>query len=329
MMEILSTGGLTTVQDAGRRGFRRYGVGVSGPLDALAAQVGNLMVGNAADAAFLEVVIFPLRMQFKQATRIAVTGSDAQMEVDGQRCPPWWSVAVQPGQIVTLPAPESGGVAYVCVAGGIDVPVVLGSRCTDLKAGFGGMDGRALRKGDSLALLPSRALNSNRRFGVLPPCAGIPLPEVEASFSDKTTLVRVVPAAQWDSFSAVTRERFQTCEWQITPDSNRIGMRLSGDTLLKPEKALELLSHGIVPGVVQIPPQGQPIVMQCDAQTAGGYPKMATVVAADMWRLAQAPIGSRLRFQCVSMQQALDANDEVQAYHARVKHAVEFLFQDV
>lgn len=328
-MEILSTGGLTTVQDSGRRGFRRYGVGISGPLDGLAAQVGNLMVGNAPDAAFLEVVIFPLRLQFKQATRIAVTGSDAQMELDGQRCPPWWSVAVQPGQIVTLRAPERGGVAYVCVAGGIDVPVVLGSRSTDLKAGFGGHEGRTLRKGDSLSLLPGRATQSTRRFGVMPPCAGIAAPDAALTESDKTSVVRVVPAAQWDCFDPDTHEKFLASDWRITPDSNRIGMRLSGDAEIKPEKAVELLSHGIVPGVVQIPPQGQPIVMQCDAQTAGGYPKIATVIAADMWRLAQAPIGGRLKFQCVSMEQALNANREMQSYLAQIKRAVEFLFQDV
>lgn len=328
MIEILSTGGLTTVQDSGRRGFRRYGVGISGPLDGLAALVGNLMVENAANAAFLEVVIFPLRMQFKQTARIAVTGSDVQMDVDGRRFPPWWSVVVEAGQTVTLRASDGGGVGYVCVAGGIDVPEVLGSRCTDLKAHFGGLDGRTLRKGDSLPFFAARAPSSARAYGVLPPCAGVPAPSTKQELQNMTTVVRVVPAAQWESFSASTREQFLACEWLITPDSNRIGMRLSGAPDIKPEERVELLSHGIVPGVVQIPPHGQPIVMQCDAQTAGGYPKMATVIAADMWRLAQTPIGSRLRFQCTSMQDALVANGEVQAYLARVTRAVELLFQE-
>ncbi|MEG2631289.1 MAG: hypothetical protein RSB42_10490 [Comamonas sp.] len=135
-MEVLSSGCLTTVQDSGRLGLRRFGEGVGGPLDALAAQVGNLMLCNPADAAFIEVVVFPLRLRFDHALRIAVTGSDVQMEVDGQRFPPWWSVVVQPGQVLTLRAPQAGGVAYLCVSGGIDVPLVLGSRSTDLKAGF-------------------------------------------------------------------------------------------------------------------------------------------------------------------------------------------------
>ncbi|MBF5007208.1 5-oxoprolinase subunit C family protein [Diaphorobacter caeni] len=333
MIEILATGGLTTVQDAGRRGYRRYGVGVGGPLDALAAQVGNLMVGNAVDAAFLEVVIFPLRLRFQQATRIAVTGSDAQMEVDGQRCPPWWSVVVQPGQSVTLRAPERGGVAYVCVAGGIDVPLVLGSRSTDLKAGFGGLDGRTLRKGDVLQVATGRPSGSKRRYGVLPPCAGIPAPQAADAQTDAqtgaATVVRVLPAAQWENFGEAIRTRFLSQVWQITPESNRIGMRLNGDEGLQPERRVELLSHGIVPGVVQIPPHGQPIVMQCDAQTAGGYPKIATVIEADMWRLAQTPIGGHLRFQSVSLSEALSAQQDVQNYLAGVRRAVELLFQDM
>lgn len=324
-MEVLSTGGLTTVQDSGRRGLRRFGVGVAGPLDALAAEVGNLMLCNAPDAAFIEVVIFPLRLRFDGALRIAVTGSDVQMEVDGQRFPPWWSVVVQPGQVLTLRAPQAGGVAYLCVSGGIDVPRVLGSRSTDLKAAFGGHCGRTLRKGDVLATLPGKAAASSRRFGVLPPCAGLAAPQAEGE--SPATVVRVLPAAQWEAFGAATRARFLASAWRITPDSNRIGLRLGGGEI-KPDQPLELLSHGILPGVIQVPPHGQPIVMQCDAQTSGGYPKIATVIAADMWRLAQTPIGGHLRFQCVDMDQALAAHAQQQSYLATVRRAVAQFFQD-
>lgn len=322
MIEILSTGGLTTVQDMGRRGWRRFGVGVGGPLDALAATIGNRMLGNPADAAFLEVAIFPLRLRFTQAGRVAVTGSDAQMELDGQRFPPWWSVPVQAGQELTLRAPASGGVAYLCVAGGLDVPLVLGSRSTDLKAGFGGLQGRALRRGDTLAWLPPPRAPGLRRFGVLPPRAGLPGPEGEAGRAAGETLVRVLPAAQWQSLDEAGQAAFLSTRWQVSPDSNRIGLRLRGPRL-HPTGQGELLSHGILPGVVQLPPQGEPIVMQCDAQTAGGYPKLATVIAADLWRLAQTPIGGGLRFQCVDMAQALAAQQAMQAYVARVARAVE------
>lgn len=325
MIEILSTGGLTTVQDAGRRGYRRFGVGIGGPLDSLAATIGNLMLGNDPEAAFLEVVIFPLKLRLRQAARIAVTGSDAQVEVDGQRFPPWWSVPVQPGQVVTLRAPANGGVAYVCVSGGIDVPPMLGSRSTDLKAGFGGFHGRTLRKGDVLDVLPGMHAHGSRRFGVLPPCAGLPMPREGDGNASSATIVRVLPAAQWDCFSEAVRNEFLTATWQITPDSNRIGLRLSGPEI-KPVQGMELLSHGIIPGVIQIPPHGQPIVMQCDAQTAGGYPKLATVIAADMWRLAQTPIGGKLRFQCVGMEEALAANRQVRDYVARVQRAMELLY---
>lgn len=326
-MEVLSTGGLTTVQDSGRRSLRRFGVGVGGPLDALAAQVGNLMLCNPADAAFIEVVVFPLRLRFDCKLRIAVTGSDAQMEVDGQRFPPWWSVVLQPGQVLTLRAPSAGGVAYLCVSGGIDVPLVLGSRSTDLKAGFGGYCGRTLRKGDVLAALPGKAAPGTRRFGVLPPCAGLAAPQLEGEDATPATVIRVLPAAQWEAFGAATRARFLASPWRITPDSNRIGLRLAGGEI-KPDAPLELLSHGILPGVIQVPPHGAPIVMQCDAQTAGGYPKIATVIGADMWRLAQTPIGGQLRFQCVDMQAALAADEQQQNYVATVRRAVEQFFQD-
>lgn len=321
MIEILSTGGLTTVQDTGRKGYRRFGVGIGGPLDSLAATIGNLMLGNAREAAFLEVVIFPLKLRLNRAARIAVTGSDAQVQVDGQRFPPWWSVPVQPGQLVTLRAPAKGGVAYVCISGGIDVPLMLGSRSTDLKAGFGGFHGRALRKGDVLDVLPGTHAHDSRRFGVLPPCAGVPVPQA----GDGATTVRVLPAAQWDDFSDTARDAFLAASWRITPDSNRIGLRLSGPPI-KPARSRELLSHGIVPGVVQIPPHGQPIVMQCDAQTAGGYPKLATVIAADMWRLAQTPIGGALRFRCVDLEEALAANQQVRDYVDRVRLAMELFY---
>ncbi len=329
MIEVLSTGSLTTVQDGGRKGYRKFGVGISGPLDGLAACIGNLMLGNAPDAAFLEVLIFPLRLRFSQTARVSVTGSDVQLEVDGQPSPPWWSVVIEAGQTVTLRAPASGGVGYVCFAGGLDVPLVLGSRSTDLKAGFGGFHGRALRKGDVLETLPGVALQGSRRFGVLPPCAGISMPEAGGAAvpeaAVKATVVRVLPAAQWDAFSEAARGAFLSACWQISAESNRIGLRLTGPEV-KPGQGMELLSHGIVPGVIQIPPQGQPIVMQCDAQTAGGYPKLATVIAADMWRLAQTPIGGRLSFQHVDLDQALAANQQVQRYVAGVRQAVKLLY---
>lgn len=300
MMEILATGGMSTVQDLGRHGHRSVGVGLAGPLDALAARTGNAMLGNDPGCAFVEIVLFPFRARFNTDCRIAVTGADSRASLDGRPIWPWWTLAVRAGQELRLDGPRGGGVAYVCVGGGIDVPMVLGSRSTDLKAGFGGFEGRTLRKGDCLAFLPEGRADTvrTRGFGVRPPTLG-------TGEDDPTgvTQVRVLPAAEWDCFTEEAQALLTAAVWQVSPQSNRIGARLQGPALAMHRKR-EMLSHGIVPGVVQVPPNGQPIVMQCDAQTSGGYPKIATVIEADQWRVAQTPPGGRLRFQVVTLSQA-------------------------
>jgi biotin-dependent carboxylase-like uncharacterized protein len=220
--------------------------------------------------------------------------------------------------VLNLAPPASGGVGYLCVAGGIDVPAVLGSRSTDLKAGFGGFEGRPLRRGD--------------RIGWQAPAAAPPLPNtrgfgiqaLKASTADghgpAATEVRVLPAAEWAGFTDEAIDAFIATRWKISPNSNRQGVRLEGPTLAMRSKP-ELLSHGIVPGVVQVPPSGLPIVMQCDAQTAGGYPKIATVIAADLWRVAQTPASGHLRFRTTTLQEAQDADAAQRDYLARVRRA--------
>jgi biotin-dependent carboxylase-like uncharacterized protein len=304
MIEILSTGGLSTVQDQGRFGYRRFGVGVSGALDTLAATVGNAMLGNAPSCAFIEIVLFPFRVRFAADCRIAVTGADALAAVDGVPICPWWSLPVRAGQVLSLQAPRAGSVAYLCIEGGIDVANVLGSRSTDLKAGFGGFQGRTLRKGDRLTwCAPSsgHVTERARGFGVRPP-ASSPL----QNGGGAATRVRVLPAAEWESFTDEAHALFLGTEWKISPNSNRIGVRLEGPAL-RARRNLEMLSHGIVPGVIQIPPSGLPIVMQCDAQTSGGYPKIATVIEADQWRIAQTPLGGRVRFEVATLAEAQSA----------------------
>ncbi|OGA88990.1 MAG: hypothetical protein A2Z90_14260 [Burkholderiales bacterium GWA2_64_37] len=304
MIEILSTGGMSTIQDLGRHGYRSVGLGVGGPLDALAARAGNAMLGNGPTCAFIEVVLFPFRVRFTEECRIAVTGADSRTSIEGRPVWPWWTLTVRAGQEMRLEGPCGGGVGYVCVGGGIDVPAVLGSRSTDLKAAFGGFEGRTLRKGDRLHCLPdSRRAGTARLggFGVRPPLVG--MPKGAAEEQPGATPVRVLPASEWDCFTPEARDSLVTTDWKISPHSNRIGARLEGPVLAT-ERKLELLSHGIVPGVIQVPPSGQPIVMQCDAQTSGGYPKIATVIEADQWRVAQTPPGRSLRFQAVTLQEA-------------------------
>jgi biotin-dependent carboxylase-like uncharacterized protein len=187
---------------------------------------------------------------------------------------------VQAGQTLKLAAPRERMRSYLAVSGGIAVPQALGSRSTDLKAGFGGLDGRALRDGDRLPLNLQPDLPS-RRIGLRPP--------------DWDASVRVLPGPEWDEFSAAARAAFFDADWQLTPQSNRMGYRFAGPPL-KRERGGELPSHGVLPGVIQVPPSGQPIVLLADAQTTGGYPKIGVVIRADLWKLAQLRLAATLRF---------------------------------
>lgn len=277
MIEIVRAGPLATVQDLGRPGWRDRGLSLCGALDEFALQAGNLLVGNAPGAAGLEFTLGGATLRFHADSCIAVTGTDTDAQLDGRAVRPWWRLRVRAGQMLKLAAPRERMRSYVAVAGGIDVPVALGSRSTDLKAHFGGLDGRALRDGDRLPLNAGAALPS-RAVGLRPPVW--------------TPSVRALPGPEHDDFPA---DAFWSTGWTVTPQSNRMGYRLAGPPLAR-ERGAELASHGVLPGVVQVPPSGQPIVLLADAQTTGGYPKVAVVIRADLWKLGQLRLGATLRF---------------------------------
>lgn len=296
-LTLLRAGPLTTVQDLGRRTWRDRGISRCGALDDLALTWGNLLVGNAVDAPGLELTLGPARLRFDTDTCIALTGTDADAALDGQPLRPWWRHRVRAGQTLQLAPPHERMRSYLAVAGGIAVPAALGSCSTDLKAGFGGLQGRALRDGDSLLLGPSIALPP-RRVGLRPP--------------DWSADLRVLPGPEHDEFSAPARDAFWAADWRLTPQSNRMGYRLAGPVLTR-EHGTELPSHGVLPGVIQVPPSGQPIVLLADAQTTGGYPKIGVVIGADLWKLAQLRLGATLRFRPCSLDDAHQALRERQA----------------
>jgi len=305
MIEVLASGALNTVQDLGRFGYRKIGVSVAGTMDKLALVAGNLLLGNDRNSAGIEINIFPFRVRFLQNTGIVITGAACAAELDGASLLPWYATSVSSGQVLMLSAPTQGCRVYLTVRGGINVPVVLNSRSTDLKARFGGHDGRSLQKGDQLAVL-NPSIDSNGwkfDYGVEPPNVALPF---NFRTDGGTVAVRVIPAAEYESFSESGQAKFWSSLWRITPNSNRQGYRLAG-TALPTEGQVELLSHGLVPGTIQVPPSGQPIIQMSDANTSGGYPKIGTVIEADMWRLAQAGLGKSLQFVQVSVEDAIAA----------------------
>ena len=323
MIELLSASALATVQDLGRTGALQWGVGTSGAMDPLALAAGNLLLGNDEGAAAIEVPVFPFEIRFTEDCAFALTGADCAARLDGMPLLPWWAHQARAGQTLQLGVPQQGrwraSRAYLCLPGGVDVPEVLGSRSTQLRGAFGGHEGRALRQGDRLRACAPRREQATTGFGLVPPALALPLPlPLQA---DGVAAMRVLPAAEYPLFTAQSRQAFWRDEWKITAQSDRYGYRLAG-TPLEPEASIEMRSHGIVPGVIQVPSGGQPIVQMRDAQPSGGYPKIGTVIEADLWRLGQAPIGSRIRFVETNWEEAVAALDETRRWLDEVRRLV-------
>jgi biotin-dependent carboxylase-like uncharacterized protein len=311
VIEIIASGPLNTVQDLGRLGYRNIGVATAGAMDTVALRVGNLLLGNAASSAGIEIQTFPFKVRFTRTVAIALTGADCNARLDGKMLLPWWACTVRAGQELELNFPKQGARGYLCVSGGVDVPLLMGSRSTSLRGNFGGLEGRTLAAGDQLASVdvPLPALPSDG-IGVTPPSAA--LAEHFPVDSDGTLLLRAIPGGEYHLFQA-DADRFWAQSWKISPQSNRTGYRLSG-LAIQPETVVEMRSYGLVPGIVQVPPAGEPIIQMSDANTAGGYPKIAGVIEVDLWRLGQAPIGSKIRLVKADTRDAIRAEQALEAY---------------
>lgn len=323
MIDILRPGLLMSVQDLGRSGYRHTGVTTGGALNTFALSAANLLVGNPIGAAGLEIAMGACELRFTQRTRIALSGSDFDARLDGRPLPPYWSCPVDQGQTLRLsqsgPENQPGAYAYLAVDGGINVPLVLGSRSTDLMAGFGGLDGRALRKGDRLSVEPSCRHAMGPAFGVQSPqWVGL---DTHQSSSEEPVTLHVLTGPEFAQFTVDARRNLFQKKWRITPESNRMGYRLAG-VELKRKPGRDLLSHGVLPGVIQVPPSGQPIILMSDAHTTGGYPKIGVIIAADMWKLAQTPLNSVIRFELCDMEYALAALNRLQKYLDQIEQAV-------
>ncbi|WP_341486977.1 biotin-dependent carboxyltransferase family protein [Pararhizobium sp. A13] len=312
MIEIVETGPFNTIQDLGRPGYRDIGVTASGAMDPLALKVGNILIGNDEGAAVIEVQTFPFRVRFAGDVMFTVTGAECNATLDGIELLPWCTQTARSGQMLVLPMPPASARLYICVGGGVDVAPIMGSRSTSLRGAFGGNAGRSLANGDVVAVGEAfdESLMPKDGMAVVPPASA--LSEVFPSSTDGTLLIRALPAGEHDLFG-VDADRFWNQTWKISSQSDRTGYRLSGDPI-KPMAPLEMRSHGIVPGVIQVPPGGEPIVQMSDANTAGGYPKIAGVIEADLWRLGQARIGSRLRFVRSTHAEAREVDRAVDDY---------------
>jgi antagonist of KipI len=303
------TGGLqTTVQDLGRIGQQRSGIPVCGAMDRLALRIGNMLVGNDDGDAALEASIIGPAITFEQPALIALTGGDLEATINGTEVPAWHAISVPAGTTLRSAQPRVGCRSYIAVAGGIDVPLVFGSRSTYLRAQFGGFDGRALRSGDVLVSgTPSqrsaRIASALRESGAAAVTARWSVSgTLRPRYSDDP-VVRLIAGAHYDLLDDESRDRLGAGTFRISPNSDRMGYRLAGVTLSLREP-VELLSEGVAFGTVQLPPGGEPIVLMADHQTTGGYPRLGEVASIDLPLVAQLKPGDRLRFRLVSVDEA-------------------------
>lgn len=292
MIRILEPGPQTTVQDLGRTGQMRYGIPPSGPVDRFAFIVANRLVGNADAAAALECTLVGPRLEVDAPGAVAVTGADMPVTVNGLEAPRWATIVLRAGDVVKLGAARAGVRAYLAFSGGLDVPLVLGSRSTYVRGRLGGLDGRALRKSDTLDVLPFEPVRPRR-------VERRALPE----YGNSEPAIRVVLGPQADRFTDAGIRTLLGSAYEVLPQSDRMGARLSGPRI-EHARGHDIISDGIALGSIQVPGDGQPIVLLVDRQSTGGYTKMATVCSCDVGRIGQTRPGQSFRFQAVAVAEA-------------------------
>jgi len=295
-LEVIEPGLLTTVQDTGRRGYQRFGVPVSGAMDPLALRLANALVGNDLGEAALEMTIGGPSLRFQDERVVAVTGADLDPKLNGQSVPMWEAVLVRRGAVLHFGWRRSGCRAYLAVAGGFDVPIILGSKSTYLRGGFGGWKGRALQAGDVLPL--GAAISDFGRH------LGKCLSHEHVPKYEEAMVVRAVLGPQDDWFTPEAVSTFLRTRYLVSASSDRMGCRLEGRPLTLGDRR-EFVSDGVALGSVQVPAGGQPIILMADRQTVGGYPKIATVISADISLVAQSfPGVTHLEFVACTVEKA-------------------------
>ncbi len=292
------------MQDLGRLGFRQFGVSAGGALDSHALRVANLLVGNDESAAGLEITLGGLRLRFVDDRIVAWCGGEFDVRLGSTSVAAGHAALVRAGQELMFNQPKVGCRCWLGISGEIDVPIVLGSRSTDLRTNFGGFDGRALRDGDEIALgknsTHAQSLVDLLREQRISPWSP---PHDWSSPAQREPILRVMRGSDWNRFNDVTIQRFTNEVFIVSPDSDRMGVRLEGIEL-KRNHDIDLISEAVVPGTIQVPPGGKPIVLLGDCQTIGGYPKIAHVITVDLPIAAQLRAGDRVRFREISLTEA-------------------------
>jgi biotin-dependent carboxylase-like uncharacterized protein len=322
MIKVLEPGLMTTVQDNGRNGYYALGMPPSGAMDKYAFKVANLLVGNNESAAVLEATYLGPKLEFQQSTFIAITGGEIPPKINGESIPLWQAVAVNEGDILSFEFVKSGARIYIAIAGGIDVPIKMGSRSTYTLCGIGGFEGRALKEDDVLHIGKDHVQQPNLQSA---------LPDELIPTYGKTHEIRVVMGLCSYRLTEESKQRFFNTEWTVTPDANRVGYRFKGEPLdfvpreqpfgagSDPSNVTDL---GYPIGSIQVPAGIEPIALLNDAVTGGGYATIGTIISIDLFKMGQIKSNEKVKFVSVSLDQALEARKELDTQLNKVKEFV-------
>lgn len=305
MIEVLDISSRATIQDLGRFGLRRFGISQCGAMDKLALRAGNILLGNVENMPAIEIPLGSITLQFHQDTNFCVTGAFYDMTLDDKPVFSYWRYQAKAGQILKMQRAKIGMYGYFCVQGGLNIPQELGSCSTDIRAKLGGLEGRILQIGDQLKTNSSGENLSE--IGIAP----IPL---------KNTIY-AIPSSEYHAFTRKSQYYWWKTKWTLQSNSDRMGYRFQGEAL-ELKKPVEMLSHAIQFGSVQAPPNGQPIILMADAQTTGGYPKIASIIEADLGRLAQVRLGSSIYIEAVSLEKAEELRKKNEVYLNQIRRIV-------
>lgn len=309
-IKVLRPGLLTSIQDLGRYGYQKHGVIVSGAMDSFSLRIANLLVGNQEGEAALELTLMGPSLRIEKDILMAITGGDLSPTVDGVLIPMWRPVYLKGGSTLQFGACKSGCRAYFSISGGYNIPEVMGSQSTYLRAGIGGFLGRALKKGDVLETKApqERSLRymqqlakEDSRASFVSTAWYIGRGHIPQDFGH--VKIRITRGRQFDQFTADSIEHLLQSPFQVTPQSDRMGYRLSGASL-KLENPSEMISEAVALGTIQVPPDGNPIILLADRQTAGGYPKIAQMATVDVGIVAQSRPGADIWFQEIPLAEA-------------------------
>lgn len=304
-MVVIRPGLLTSFQDLGRWGSQHLGVSVTGAMDTQSHQMANLIAGNTVDCATLEITLLGPTLNFTKACCICLTGAQMNARLNGKVVPRYRPLIVRANDTLAFGSASEGTRAYLAVHGGFDLPVIMGSQSTYLRAGFGGWQGRALKKNDEIKLRTPLRSNATELSKLTERIWDkvIYLPSSLGQHTGQKSLVRMIRSDQWGDFTPDSCAAMISTAWRVSTDSERMGYRLEGPTLALKEPK-EMISEATSFGSIQVPRGGQPIVLMADRQTSGGYPKIGTVASVDLPILAQKKPGDQVRFTLVDVNHA-------------------------